>query len=217
MVEKSPIAGTFVTPLFSPAGTTHPNAEVRFRLRTRERLTVWIQSSDGKRVTTLLLPRTAHRGQRFDLVWDGFSRSGTIQPDGNYYPVVKLLRSHRTIVLPSRMVLDTKPPTIRVKHPQYPILSPDSLEKSKAVWCSADRGKAWIDMMVRDALPKSDTKCDTPIDKVLAYGQSKKVNGTPTMFFEDGERVPGVMPIAEVEKKLALGKNPSPEKTASSK
>jgi hypothetical protein len=124
-LDKSPIAGTQPNQLFSPAGTAHPNAEVRFRLRTRERLTVWIQSSDGRRVATLLSPRTAHRGQHFDLVWDGFSRGGTIQPDGTYYPVVKLLRSHRTIVLPSQIVLDTKPPAITVKHPQYPIISPD--------------------------------------------------------------------------------------------
>jgi hypothetical protein len=124
-LDKSPIAGTDVSPIFSPAGTIKPSAYVRFRLRTRERLTVWIQSSDGRRVATLLSPRTAHRGQAFNLVWDGFSKGGTIEPDGNYYPVVKLLRSHRTIVLPSRIVLDTNPPKIAVKHPQYPILSPD--------------------------------------------------------------------------------------------
>jgi hypothetical protein len=124
-LDKSPIAGTDVSPLFSPAGTSKAVASVSFRLRTRERLTVWIQNSDGNRVATLLPPRAARRGQRFDLVWDGFSKNGTIQPDGDYYPVVKLLRSHRTIVLPSRIVLDTKPPAIRVKHPHYPIISPD--------------------------------------------------------------------------------------------
>ena len=91
----------------------------------------------------------------------------------------------------------------------YPILSPDSMEKSKAVWCSADRGKAWLDLMVRDTPPKQpEGKCDTPIDKVLAYGQSKRVQGTPTIIFEDGDRVPGVMPIAEFEKKLAAAKVP---------
>jgi hypothetical protein len=124
-LDKSPIAGTQPNQVFSPAGTKYPNAEVRFRLRTRERLTVWIQDSDGRRVATLLPPRSAHKGQSFDLVWDGFSRSGTIEPDGTYYPVVKLLRSHRTIVVPSKIVLDTKPPVITVKHPQYPIISPD--------------------------------------------------------------------------------------------
>jgi hypothetical protein len=44
-------------------------------------------------------------------------------PDGVYMPVVKL--SHRIFVLPSEIRLDTKPPVITVRHPQYPILSPD--------------------------------------------------------------------------------------------
>ena len=37
-----------------------------------------------------------------------------MQPDGVYEPVVKLGRSHRTIVLPSPIALDTKPPTVTV-------------------------------------------------------------------------------------------------------
>ncbi|MES2955355.1 MAG: DsbC family protein, partial [Pseudomonadota bacterium] len=32
----------------------------------------------------------------------------------------------------------------------YPILSPDSAEKSKNIWCAKDKGKAWQDLMVRD-------------------------------------------------------------------
>jgi thiol:disulfide interchange protein DsbC len=96
----------------------------------------------------------------------------------------------------------------------YPILAPDSMDKSKAVWCSADRGKAWIDLMVRDQAPKSEGKCDTPIDKVLAYGQSKRIQGTPTLFFEDGERVPGVMPIPDFEKRLVASKTPAARTSA---
>ncbi|HET7646998.1 MAG TPA: hypothetical protein VFK17_00420, partial [Gaiellaceae bacterium] len=47
-------------------------------------------------------------------------------PDGTYFPVVKLTRSHRTIVLPSEIVLDTKPPQITVfPRTKYPIVSPD--------------------------------------------------------------------------------------------
>ena len=86
----------------------------------------------------------------------------------------------------------------------YPILSPDSIEKSKAVWCSPDRGQAWLDMMTKNTAPAADTKCDTAvIDKVLAFGRGKRVSGTPTIIFEDGDRVPGAMPIAQFEKKLA--------------
>lgn len=96
----------------------------------------------------------------------------------------------------------------------YPILSPDSVEKSKQVWCAADRGKAWLDLMVRETLPQGEGKCATPIDKNLAFGREKKIQGTPTIFFEDGERVPGAMPIADFEKKLASAKAASPSASA---
>jgi hypothetical protein len=124
-LERSPIAGTDVTQVFSPNGKIKKVAHVKFRLRTRERLAVWIQDRHGDHVRALLPSRTMNRGSRLDLLWDGFSDRGTLAPDGVYVPVVKLERSHRTIVLPNDIKLDTKPPTIVVKHPQYPILSPD--------------------------------------------------------------------------------------------
>ena len=85
----------------------------------------------------------------------------------------------------------------------YPILSPDSIEKSKAVWCSADRAKSWLDHMVRDGAISGDAKCATPVDQILALGQSKRVTGTPTIIFENGDRVPGAIPVADLEKKFA--------------
>lgn len=124
-LTKSPIAGTDVSPIFSPAGTGKKIASVAFRLRTRERLTVWIQDEDGKKIATLLTSRTAPAGRRFKLGWDGFSPGGVIEPDGVYEPVVKLERSHRTIVLPNPIRLDTMPPVVTVRRPQYPIISPD--------------------------------------------------------------------------------------------
>ena len=124
-LERSPIIGTKVTPLFSPSGVTQKTAHVEFRLRTRERIWAWIQDTKGNRVRILQAPRTFDPGSRLDLVWDGFTDGGTIEPDGVYSPVVKLLSSHRTIVLPSPITLDTKAPAITVRHPIYPILSPD--------------------------------------------------------------------------------------------
>ena len=85
----------------------------------------------------------------------------------------------------------------------YPILSPDSIEKSKMVWCSSDRAKAWLDHMTKDGAITGDSKCTTPIDQNLALGQSKRVTGTPTIIFENGDRVPGAIPVADLEKKLA--------------
>ena len=87
----------------------------------------------------------------------------------------------------------------------YPILAQDSIDKSRAVWCAADRTQAWLDLMLKDAAP-ADGRCDTPIEKLLAFGRDRRITGTPTMFFEDGERLPGAMPVAAFEKRLSEAK-----------
>ena len=89
----------------------------------------------------------------------------------------------------------------------FPILSPDSADKSKAVWCSSDRAKAWLDLMLKDTAPTAaGEKCDAPLEKTLAFGREKRITGTPTMFFEDGERIPGAMGREQFEKRLADAK-----------
>jgi thiol:disulfide interchange protein DsbC len=98
----------------------------------------------------------------------------------------------------------------------YPILSPDSIDKARKIWCSADPGKAWLDWMVRDVPIQGEAKCNTAvIEQNVAFGHDKKVTGTPTMFFEDGDRIPGAIAIADFEKKLAATKAGKPAKTAS--
>lgn len=83
-----------------------------------------------------------------------------------------------------------------------PILSRDSAEKSRAVWCAADRAKAWSDLMVNGIAPAAGT-CDAPIEKVLALAQKYNIRGTPTIFLTSGERIPGAIPLAQLEQKLA--------------
>ena len=124
-LERSPIYGTRVDGVFSPAGKVKPVAHIVFRVRSHERVDVWIVDSHGANVGTLLSNRTVKPGTKLDLVWNGLTESGLLVPDGVYMPVVKLLRSHRTITLPSEIRLDTAAPKITVKHPQYPIISPD--------------------------------------------------------------------------------------------
>jgi thiol:disulfide interchange protein DsbC len=84
----------------------------------------------------------------------------------------------------------------------YPILSPDSTEKSKAIWCAKDKAKSWQDWMVRDVTPTAAT-CDTAaIARNVEFGQKFKIQGTPTLVFMDGSRVPGAIDAAQVEKRL---------------
>jgi thiol:disulfide interchange protein DsbC len=89
----------------------------------------------------------------------------------------------------------------------YPILSPDSLEKSKQIWCSSDRAKAWNDWMVDGKAPSGKGDCDTAaVQKTIETGRKLAINGTPTIFFADGERIPGAVPLARIEEKLAQTK-----------
>jgi thiol:disulfide interchange protein DsbC len=86
----------------------------------------------------------------------------------------------------------------------YPILSPDSLEKSNQIWCAADKAKAWNDWMVDGKAPSGKGDCDTAaVQKIIETGRKLAINGTPTIFFADGERVPGAVPVAKIEQKLA--------------
>lgn len=86
----------------------------------------------------------------------------------------------------------------------YPILSADSSEKAKNLWCAGDRAKAWNDLMIEGKQPGS-ASCDHPTEKVTAFGRKMNIRGTPTMFFADGSRVPGYMPVAMLEKALDKG------------
>ena len=85
----------------------------------------------------------------------------------------------------------------------YPILSEDSVRKSKQVWCAADRSKAWNDWMIDGKAPAGREDCDTSaVTKNQEFGRKLNISGTPTMFFGDGERVPGAVPLARIEQKL---------------
>ncbi|MDR0577354.1 MAG: DsbC family protein [Candidatus Accumulibacter sp.] len=84
-----------------------------------------------------------------------------------------------------------------------PILSPDSLEKSNRIWCSANRGKAWTDWMIDGKAPTGKGDCDTSaVRKTVELGQKLKISGTPTLFFTDGTRIPGAVPLAQIQQKL---------------
>ncbi|CAB3667489.1 putative thiol:disulfide interchange protein DsbC [Achromobacter mucicolens] len=83
----------------------------------------------------------------------------------------------------------------------YPILSPDSKVKVRNVWCAKDQGKTWDDWMLRGKTPAA-ANCDVPEDKLLALGQQLMVRGTPTLFFADGSRISGALPLDQLKARL---------------
>jgi len=85
----------------------------------------------------------------------------------------------------------------------YPILGPDSVTKSRNIWCAKDKAKAWTDWMVREQLPPNAT-CDTAaLTRNTEFGRKWRITGTPTLVFADGSRIPGAINAAQVEQKLA--------------
>ncbi|VTY39754.1 putative thiol:disulfide interchange protein DsbC [Xylophilus ampelinus] len=85
----------------------------------------------------------------------------------------------------------------------YPVLGPDSVVKSRDIWCSKDKGKTWTDWMVGGVKPASGD-CDVAaLKRNVEFGRKYNITGTPTLIFADGSRAPGAIPAAQVEKMLA--------------
>ena len=86
----------------------------------------------------------------------------------------------------------------------YPVIRPDLADHSRAVWCSKDRAKAWLELAANDRpkVPTASASCANPVDKVLELGRSLRVNGTPTLYFANGEKASGGMEVGALRKKL---------------
>jgi thiol:disulfide interchange protein DsbC len=92
----------------------------------------------------------------------------------------------------------------------YPVLGPDSNAKSQAIWCSKDAMKTWRSWMLDGVVPpRVMGNCDTAaLQRTLAFGQKYRINGTPALFFENGERVPGALSGADLAKRLDEARKP---------
>ena len=86
----------------------------------------------------------------------------------------------------------------------YNILSEESAVKSKNIWCSSDKNKAWDEWMLNGKVaPTALATCATPNEKISALGQKLRITGTPTIFFTDGSRLPGAVDVKALETKWA--------------
>jgi hypothetical protein len=141
--ELVPLYRPSADPLFSPnCGCATSAAQIGFRLRRRDRLTVWLEL-EGRRMRTLV-PGRVYRAGPVALEFDGIDDSGLTLPEGTYQPVVHLEREHRTIELPNTIVLDTTPPAVHVRHRVYTHISPDGdgrADSFRARYTLGERGR----------------------------------------------------------------------------
>jgi flagellar hook capping protein FlgD len=124
-LAKSPVFGTLVSKRFSPTcGCARGKASVSIRLRHADVVTIKILDNGRKLVRTLASNQHEPRG-RVVFVWDGSTELGSRAPDGVYQPEVHLARQHRTILLPNKIVLDTRPPKVLSANASRNTISPD--------------------------------------------------------------------------------------------
>ncbi len=85
----------------------------------------------------------------------------------------------------------------------WPILSQDSIDKSKTIWCSRDRAKAWEDYMLRGAALTGKRDCDTSaLEKSSMLAKRFGLKGTPAVYLASGEQVGGYVPAEKLEAAL---------------
>jgi hypothetical protein len=124
-LEPDPIARPRITPTFSPiCRCDQQTAQIAFRLRREDRLTLRIADDQGRVVRTLLTKARFGRGNhRFG--WDGRDDRGQVVPEGGYRASVELEKLDRTIEFPRDMVVDTTPAEISVTRVRPRRISPD--------------------------------------------------------------------------------------------
>jgi hypothetical protein len=124
-LTRSAISGTLVSRSFSPkCGCSRKMANVRIVLRRADTLDVTVVDAHRHDIATLFTRQRFPRGET-KFRWDGVVDTGGLAADGTYQVKIHLERQHQTIVLPNKIVLDTKPPEIVEATPNREDFSPD--------------------------------------------------------------------------------------------
>jgi thiol:disulfide interchange protein DsbC len=87
-----------------------------------------------------------------------------------------------------------------------PLLSEDSVQKSRAVWCAKDRASAWDELLGKGVLPASDGACPPPFQRIGALARRLQVTTTPAIFRSDGTAIGGYRSALDLEKALGAAR-----------
>lgn len=93
---------------------------------------------------------------------------------------------------------------VTVKYAASPLeqLHPNALTQMEKIWCAPNRAEA-LDEYKRQRIVPDSKACDNPVQDQLAIATKIGVNGTPSIFFEDGTNIAGFLPAAELVRRLA--------------
>lgn len=124
-LEPDPIARPRITPVFSPTCRCETQAaQIAFRLRQPDRITLEIHDDQGRVVRTLLRTTSFDRGNHA-FGWDGRDDDGKPVPEGNYRPRIELDKLDRAIEFPREIRVDTTPADLEITRLRPRLVSPD--------------------------------------------------------------------------------------------
>ncbi|MET0091413.1 MAG: DsbC family protein [Candidatus Thiodiazotropha sp.] len=91
---------------------------------------------------------------------------------------------------------------IRVRYMMYPRagVGSESYDKAVSVFCADDPKAAMTQAKAGEEIPKK--ACDNPVKQHYELGKSLGVNGTPAIFLESGDMLPGYVPAEKMNKIL---------------
>ena len=83
-------------------------------------------------------------------------------------------------------------------------IHPNAASDSKKIWCSKDRTATFAAWMQNNTALPTNTSCDTSdLDRVMKIGtELVQVDGTPTLIFQNGQTIPGMLPADQLNAKL---------------
>jgi hypothetical protein len=125
LTKSALMPGTKVLHTFSPTcGCARSHENIVLVLRRRDTVDVSIVDSHRQEVATLVSGVTLRRGPA-RIRWDGNTDAGRRAPDGLYQVKAHFATQHQTIVLPTKIALDTQPPKVVSVQANRYAFSPD--------------------------------------------------------------------------------------------
>ena len=81
-------------------------------------------------------------------------------------------------------------------------IHPKAEMRSKKIWCAEDKEAAWNDYTLKNKVADNKGDCNTPISDILILGRDLGISSTPTIIFSSGKKIPGAIPLKEIEKHI---------------
>jgi hypothetical protein len=132
-LEPDPLARPQIDSTFSPVCKCgRQTAQIAFRLRRADTLTLTVTDDQGQVVRTLL-KEAGFRPGNHRFGWDGRDEAGRLAPEGRYGVRVELQKLDRVIEFPTQIALDTTPPRLRDVNVSRRMLSPDGDGRGDAI------------------------------------------------------------------------------------